>query len=194
MQQILVRKIFCYDPTFDDTYSRYQGYSKICLREEDPGISKNEEVLVPKKICKIYCSSLTRGKETAKEYTRYTNMDYEVISELNEIMFDLTALLSEEEFEKYGNNLARKRFIDNFIDDKLMESREEIKARIDVLLENAKGLPDGDYVLISHSFLMKILETYLKDPSLFNNPKILRKHFNSSKRTYNFGQGFDFDV
>ena len=189
MKKIVARKIFEYDPTFGGKYSRYYGYNLICSQKKSPRIIRPLLVGRPAKLSiPIYCSSLKRGKETALEF----GITIKPISELNEIKFSLKSLLTKAEFDKFGSNLVRKRFVEAFIKDELKEKRSEIKCRIDRIVKMLQDLSNGNYLLISHSFYTKVFEIYLKSPNLFDQPEIIRRYFNTTKKTYNFGEGFEF--
>ncbi|KKS77662.1 MAG: hypothetical protein UV74_C0013G0149 [Candidatus Woesebacteria bacterium GW2011_GWB1_43_14] len=197
MKKVFVRKIFPYDSTFDGEFSRYDGYDLITLRKLDPGISSHPDMELPesmKPVC-VFCSDLRRGKETAGEIAKNLDVGEVVpLDLLREVKFDIKKLLTREEFEKEGSNLVRQRFVSAFIDDALEESRDEIKARMDKFINQVRKLPGGNYLVIGHSFFMKILETYRREPNLFENPSKLVKHLDVAKRTYDYGRGFDFEV
>jgi len=144
-----------------------------------------------KPVC-IFCSDLKRGKETADELAMKLDVSEVVpLDLLREVKFDIKKLLTREEFEKEGSNLVRQRFVSAFIDDDLEESRKEIKLRIDQFLSMVKDLSDGTYLVIGHSFFMKILETYRREPDLFEKPGKLIDYLDPTKRTYGHGEGFD---
>jgi hypothetical protein len=191
MKNFLVRKIFEYDPTFDGRFSRYRGYDLITSQRRSP------EVLIKKKAVNlsglslpIFCSSLKRGKKTALLF----GSEIKSLDELKEVRFSLRSLVTEKEFKYFGSNLVRERFVKAFMADTLIDRRSVIKQELDRLLMKLKKLPTGSYLVISHSFKMKILEIYLQHPDLFQNPKLLRSYFNTYKKTYNFGEGFEFEL
>lgn len=196
MKKIIFRKIFPYDPTFSGKFTRYKGYSLITLQKESPSVEKNLIINCPSNIKKpIFCSSLKRGQETAKLVSK--QLDIEKIEKsdlLTEIMFDLKKLLTKEEFEKFGSDLVRKRFMESFIEDQLTESRKHIRQRIDKILNKIKKLNEDNYLLISHSFFMKIVQIYQKDNRLFDQPGLLGVYFDPNEKTFNFGEGFEFNL
>jgi len=195
MRKVFVRKVLEYDPTFSGKYSKYDGYTLIGLQKLDPGILKEKALSIPPRISSpVYFSSLRRAYETALNISRIKRVGFLPLKELNEIKFDLRKLVEKREYDKYGSNLVRERFIEAFIEDKLMEKRISIRRRIENILVRVGRLPDGNYVLISHSFFMKVLEIFLKDGSLFSNPKILRRYFNPTRKTFDYGKGFEFIV
>ena len=49
--------------------------------------------------------------------------------------------------------------------------------------------------MISHSFRLKIIEAYLKTQGrIMNDPKLIEKYIKNSKKTFDFGEGFDFEI
>jgi hypothetical protein len=194
VKNIKVRKIFKYDPTFNNTYSRYEGYSLITRQEIDPPVENSNIIENLESISSpIYCSNLLRGKQSAKIFAAGLNISKIIdIAELNEVLFDLTQLVSKEEFESEGSTLVRKRFIESFIDNALLESRDAIELRIKNIFRILSDLPENNYLLISHSFFMKLLQIYLNNSNLFEQPTILRQEFDCKKKTFDFGKGFDF--
>lgn len=195
MKKIFVRKIFPYDPTFNGKYSKYDGYKLIALQKNSPNINKIINIEPIELNSLIFTSPLKRAEETAGSISKKLKLNSIVIvKELSEVLFDLQNLVSKDEYEKFGSALVRKRFIEAFISDELEESRGKLEKRIKKLLKKIERLPDGNYLLISHSFFMKILQVYLKENKLFLEPEILRKEFNYRKKTFDFGKGFDFQM
>lgn len=196
MKRIFIRKIFPYDPTMGGMYSRYQGYCKSCLQITSPVITSEAKINLSGKISSpIFCSSLKRGCQTGEAVSQELGVSLiKQLSELNEIKFDLRQLLSEEEFNELGSDLVRKRFIEAFISDSLFESRDQIKQRMDYIINMMRELPEGNYLLISHSFFMKLLQVYLKSHRLFQQPEGLKQYFDPGVRTFVHGDGFVFEL
>jgi len=194
MKKIYIRKIFPYDPTFGGKYSKYEGYSRILKNIEEPSVIKPKKIKVAKGLNgPIFCSSSKRGIESARLYSQVLKLPYKVIYGLGEIKFSLEDLLSEKVYRVRGSNLVREMFINRFVNDTLPEKRKSIKQRLDKFLTRISHLKNGRYLAISHSFIMKLMETYLKEGELFNNPEILRKYFNFRLKTFEFGSGFEFE-
>jgi broad specificity phosphatase PhoE len=192
MKKIIVRKIFPYDPTFDGKYSKYEGYALITTQELDPGIISEIYIKVDKST-KIYASYLNRSRQTASAIGNTSGItNIGILKDLAEIKFDLKKLLRIDEYDKYGSILVRQRFVEDFINDDLMEKRVEIKKRIDRILTTLETAEETKILLISHSFFMKIMEVYLNNKDLFTKPRILKDFFDTNKRTFDNGTGFDF--
>ena len=186
MKRIKVRKTLGYDPTCGGRFSRYEGYDRIALGLEDPGILAGQKKLVTGDV-RVLCSPRKRARDSVM------GGKVETTHLLDEVMFDLSELVGEEEYVRCGSNLVRRRFVKAFENDELGEKRVEVKTRMERLLRRLKKEP-GEVLLVSHSFFMKILEIYLSHKKLFERPKILREYFNTDKKTYNFGEGFDFEL
>lgn len=193
MKNIYVRKIYPYDPSLGSIYSKYVGYSKVTSQLEDPGISSTIDEPLPDKIKMLFCSNTRRGIETAEHLNHKLKCKLVITKNLNEVLFDLQELLSEKEFREFGSELVRSRFIGSFVTNRLLESRSDIYRRISAILEMSMKT-EGDVVLVSHSFFMKIMRTYIYDTRLSQNPNIIREYFDPSKKTFEFGKGFDLSM
>lgn len=196
MKKIIVSKTLAYDPTFGGQYSRFDGYSLITLQQKSPKISSMTLLKTPKvKVNAIFCSPLRRGVQTAEIFGQVLNQGNIIeVEELKEVLFDLKSLVSENEFKEKGSTLVRQRFIDAFIQDQLLESRTRLKERAESLLQRIANLDGRTYLLISHSFFMKLLQIYLKNNNLFDQPELLQKYFDVTKKTFDHGDGFSFYV
>lgn len=195
MTNIYFKKILKYDPTFGDTYTKFDGYQIISTQEFDPDIEKiqEKEIKIPENLLfPVFTSSLKRGIQSAQ---RYFDKEYiTALDELKEIKFDLQSLLTKDEYEKYGSNLVRERFVEGFIKDSLLEKRHDIKKRI-IYMENLfSDLIDGSYLVISHSFFMKIFQIYSKNKNLFEKPELLIGLFDIKTKTFDFGDGFEIEL
>lgn len=195
MKQIFFRKIQPYDPTFGGKYSRYLGYGKITLQEDCPGIMHPTRFTnipsLPYDV--ILCSQLKRGMETAQAMITAKRQSIKTIPTLlcNEVLFQLSSLVTEAEFEAQGSSLVRERFITHFIQDMLREKRDSLKRRLDLLQKYLFDLPAANYLLISHSFFMKVAEAYFSDPDFFDTPEKIRLYIDPHEKTYPCGAGFD---
>lgn len=103
---------------------------------------------------------------------------------LNEIPFSLDSL----DEGTYSSTAARHKFLDDFIADKLIEKRAHIKARIMRVFDKYNG--KGKTVFITHTFLMKVIQTLLIYPDLFKSPRKLKNNFDTSKRLFDYCSSF----
>ena len=199
--RVEVIKIARYDPTFGGKYSKYEGYNLSASEQADPPIVSEActEIETSIKILQssvFFHSTLLRGKQTADCINSLRSAVLIKCPEIKEIPFSMIALLSEDEFVTNGSNLVRQRFTQAFIDDRLLEGRNEIKGRITKLLTVLDAMK-GEYAsvgLISHSFFMKILEGVVTDIPVFDVPEKVRDLIRYNQKTYPFGGGFKFEV
>ena len=192
MSTFYFRKTLEYDPTFNNKYDKYDGYTRIALQNVEPKIIPHQthKLDIPKDISMpVFSSPHKRARQTAKKY--FQVKDIEILEDLREIRFDMHTLLSKKEYQSKKSNFVRKRFIEAFISDELEESRDNIKTRLDFVINKLKKLEPANYLVISHSFFLKILECYLVEKDLFKNPMLFKKYFDPKCRTYDFGSGFD---
>ncbi len=125
----------------------------------------------------ILSSPQKRALQTARIIRRLflNNAKVKIDPKLNEIPFSLYGLGSET----YSSTAARTKFFDDFANNGLLEPHEHIQSRIKRILRNAKH---KDTLLVTHTFLMKILETLIKYPNLFEHPQKIKKNLNLNKR------------
>jgi len=188
MSKILVRKTLKYDPTFGGRFDAYTGYCVITSGEAEVGIEPGQYLRLPETISSVLHSPLLRAKETAQT-SGAENL--EQVKDLAEVRFELSKLLSREEYLQYGSNLVRERFLNAFEADLLAESRDELHDRVKRVVRLFKSKPDGVYAAVSHSFFMKILQGFFVSGDMFEKPLLLRRYLNPAEKTYNFGEGFD---
>lgn len=189
------RKILEYDPTFNGKFSKYEGYNVTTLQQENPDILLNQKNIldIPQNITlPVFSSPLIRAMGTASKYYHANNII--TLEDLSEIKFSLHSLLSESEYKNSGSTLVRERFVEAFISDSLIEKRLEIKSRMDILLNKFSLFKEGNYLLISHSFFMKVFQVYLENKNLFEDPSILKTRINPTRRLFEFGKGFEFSL
>jgi|SRR3989344_8656224 len=188
MKKITVRKIAKYILDFPGM-SRYESYDLIARQKYSPQIDGGRKS--DKVYDRIFASDLRRGKETAR---LYRSSGIEFLPELREVKFSLKNLMTKKEYEVHGSDLVRQRFVEAYVDNDLAEKRQNIKDRVVSVLKRLKRLPEGEYLLVSHSFFMKILEIYISKGDVFKKTDLLKKYLNPLKKTYNFQEGFEFEI
>ena len=193
--KVYFRKVFPYDPTFGGELGAYDGYRLIALKRRSPEAVRTVPGVIPKHAEFILASSQSRSRRTAVSYAASLPKATTVFTGLaREITFDLGKMASREKFRDQGSRVVRQRFIEAFIANTLVESRREIQDRLDRLVDRVQKLPAADnVVVISHSFLLKVLQSYLSDGRLFERPRILARHFDPALPTFAEGGGFDFE-
>lgn len=196
--KVSIVKIGKYDPTINDKYSRYHGYCLSTVQESNPSIISNwnfdSESINSNTKCSIFHSTLKRGTETAALlYSQHANLLIPT-PELNEIPFSLKKMVTSKEFEKHGSDIVRKRFVEFFIKDELLESRESIKQRIKDLFNKLNKSNLKQITCVSHSFIMKIIESIANKKDPFKYPETLIDFIPYNQKTYDFGKGFQIEI
>jgi len=187
MKKISVRKTAEYSPAIEGK-SRYESFDLIARQIYSPGILRG---IQGKSIYDvILASSLRRGRETASLYIGMAPT--ELLDDLREINFSLKSLLSESEYDKHGSDMVRERFVSAFVNDELIEKRSAIKRRLLRILGKLGAMKSGNYLVISHSFFMKLIDIYIYRGDVFREPGLLERYFNTHEKTYNFQEGFEF--
>ena len=195
MKKIFVQKTLKYDPTEYGKYSLYQGYCSSAVQKSNPAICEDIIPHLSSTPTRIFSSPLLRAKQTTLFFQKKYNVKkIEIVAELSEVIFDLKKLVSETEFEQQGSFLVRKRFIESFKKDTLAESRYHIQSRLRKVITMFELLPQGFYLVVTHSFFMKLMEIYMKEKDIFENPDLITKFFDVKRRTYEFGEGFSFTL
>ena len=189
----IVIKTSKYSPIMKRNQSLYEGYCNSTLQMSDPPAT--QPIVLPVEILKhkfekILCSPLCRAQQTAKKLGK----NIVVIPELKEVVFDLSQLVTPEEFAEQGSVIVRKRFVAAFIADTLTESRQQLQERIHGVMRILTLHKSGNNIAVSHSFFMKILEAELKGLQPFHKPSVIKKLITPQKRTYSFGSGFQFTL
>ena len=183
--KIYFRKTFEYDPQINGL-SKYESYDRVVRQTYSPEIvtpQSHENFDLP-----TLCSNLKRCIQTAEIISsgRIT-----ILNELREIKFSMHGLLSEKEYEEFGSNMVRERFIQAFINDSLLEKRIEIQKRMKRVIKLiTKG--SNDKLVVSHSFAMKIFEAFfLHKKDIFTNSSLISEFIFPQTKTYGFGEGFE---
>lgn len=179
-----------YDPRVTAHQTKFDGYRLTALRRQDPRITPIK--VVTQNIPRVFCSSSARARQTAYSFTKQQPVETAL---LDEVLFDLARLVSVEEYDAFGSSLVRERFIESFIADNLLESRQQLRERILKLLCMLHSSHTDSAMCFSHSFYMKILEAYvLSDYTLFEQPEALRNYISTRQPTYPYGKGFTLKI
>lgn len=137
-----------------------------------PSILTINEFEILKNYKKLVCSPQLRAIQTASLINNKLIID----GDLNEIPFSVDGL----DNSNFSSTEIRKKFLKNFRNNTLLESHNSIKKRIDRIFKKY----DDKTLCITHTFFMKIVLEYSKNPLLFKNIKQL--NFDPSKRLFNY--------
>lgn len=138
----------------------------------------------------VFSSPLRRGLSSAS----YLAQHVVALDQLREVRFDLTQLVTKQEYMLYGSNLVRGRFVKAFIADTLLEKRQMIIGRVRKLLLYLYSLHTNEIVCVSHSFFMKIIEAHTKGCDLLQYPEKIADFIQPNTKTYPFGEGFVYTL
>lgn len=189
MKVVIVRKVAKYDPVVVGM-SKYESYDLITRRKCSVGIVGGQMIKEKFKFDLIVSSDLKRAKETAKLYSKQGGSS--LLQELREVKFSLKDLVTEDEYEKNGSIAVRRKFVEKFVEDKLLESREDIKRRLVRFSNILRERGEKKILVISHSFLMKMMEAYFKfGYDVFKYPETLAMFIKPNRKTYDFMKGFE---
>ncbi|PIR92794.1 hypothetical protein COT99_04175 [Candidatus Falkowbacteria bacterium CG10_big_fil_rev_8_21_14_0_10_43_10] len=185
----------------------YDSFDLISQGKSSAPLGKNAKKIISKhnfpfninKIKKIYTARRGQTVETAKLIIRIKQLsDVKVIrlSCLNGVKFSMPQLISKKEFDnlEYQEAIkrARQEFAAKLYNNQLLESFDSVRRRLKEFLYLVNK--DGEEVLfISHSFYMRILEVYLKQPKALDDINFFIKSFNPGKRPYIPLDGFSFN-
>lgn len=182
-------KTLPYDVTDNGKLSVYDGYVMSTKMLSNPGIKHAS--YVPRTHAggiEVFTSTSRRTQETAEILFA---SDYRRTGLLNEVGFDLSALINKREFTQGYSAAVRDRFCRYFINDNLCEKHTRLCQRIERVLEILQKNESKEIYCVSHSFYMKIIEAYIDtDRSLFIHPQLIRNYILINEPTYQYGKGF----
>ncbi len=164
-------------------------YAGLAAQRISPPLLPNSQDYILKHVKKgdlkdvklILSSPQKRAIQTAEIIRRQflKNTLIRVDSDLNEVPFSLEGLDSKT----YSSTIARTKFLQDFVNNTLLESTKSIKARIKSIFKKAER---ADTLLVTHTFLMKILETFVEFPDLFESTQKLRRNFTANRRLFDY--------
>ena len=164
-------------------------YADLAAQRISPPLLPNPQAYILKHVKKgdlkdvklLLSSPQKRAIQTARIIRRLflKNTLIRVDADLNEVPFSLDNLDSKA----YSSTIARTKFLQDFANNTLLESRKSIKARIRSIFKKAEC---ADTLLVTHTFLMKILETFVKFRDLFDSPQKLRRNFTVNRRLFDY--------
>ncbi len=175
-----------------------ESFDAVAKKEIDVPLRDDARIIFennfPKGIYgEVFCSPRLRSKQTA----RFLTKNPKSLAFLSEVSYSMGDFITQKVFfDKYNvPNLTRTRvaFVNALIKNKLQESYLEVILRVKKVLEKAIS-SDYDQIFISHGFFLKIIEAYIKDPSIEYIPSNLLKYFDGKKETFHFCEGFNAKI
>ena len=181
-------------------HNLYESFNVVATRKKDISLRRDSSEYflrnIPKVVFSIdlvFCSPTKRSIKTAKFITSKP----QVFHELYEVFYSMNNFINEVEFfdadKKPNVQKARTGFVQGLINNRLQESYGQAIRRVEDILKILEQVTDGKVVVVTHGFFLKIIEAYIKDKSIKNNPRRLLKYFDGKKETFKFCEGFVVD-
>lgn len=152
----------------------YRDYSKLSLeqltalgkQEVDPHIAPIVEYKGPslENVECVYIAESTRCKETADAVMKDIPL-VEVHADklFNEVPFDLSKLVTQQEFDEHKMAIVRQRIFDSIIHGKEgVESLESIYQRTIAIEQLLAGVSCEHILCVTHGFLMRFLDMHFR--------------------------------
>lgn len=179
-----------------DNYDIYDSFDLVASREANVSIIHPVINFIRpqlwseiKNIKTIFCSPIKRSKQTAK----LVGENYKTIPELYEVKYSMKQFITKKDFYKHDKlnvTNARESFVKSLMEDNLTESYSEVIKRVEKLLLLINEVKEEKVLVFSHGFFLKIIEAYIRDESISNDPQKLLLYFDGKHETFKFGEGF----
>lgn len=176
--------------------SLYQSFNSVATGTIDVDVSDGAAEYfnqhlgeMVKGVQKVYCSPRLSSRRTAK----LSGLSPVVLTELKEVSYSMSDFISEQEFfidDRPQVDTARQLFVKALVQDKLSEKYGEIMSRTQRVLNLLKQENAEKVLIISHGFILKIIEAVIRDPLVASQPELLLKYFDGKHETFGFCQGF----
>ncbi len=165
-------------PKHEDEFSYARD---VLLQKIDPSSSANACLDL---IGTIYHSPRKRVSETLTKSEHNNLVQHDT---LNEIVFDLGKVMSENDWILNGSNSVRSSFLKLFLEDKLKKKRCDIWKSFEQLLEDIEE--NSVTKCVSHSFTMTLLEAYVAtEKKVANEPSLINEFIDIEKKRFGFGE------
>jgi broad specificity phosphatase PhoE len=174
----------------------YQSFNLVARKVLSPPIQENKIDNISRRLLYtlkdtqvVFSSAQKRSIDTAK----LIGKNVKVLDVLKEVEYFMEDFITEEEFYENGVanvQKARTAFVHGFIENKLQEKYVDVISRIEILLSILYNVPEDKVVLFSHGFYLKIIEAYIKEPEIKDNPNNLLSYFDGKSETFKFCEGF----
>lgn len=181
-------------PPFDDYNSlSLDELTRLARQKIDPSIdpSKIDSRLVgadffERKYDELFVSSSRRTHDTAIELGKKIDLPRIIeLKELNEILFDPSQLVTEQEYEREKLAAIRRKLFESLAKDSNIEPGKKVIERL-ISLDKTFHSSDAESVLvITHGFFMRYLDIFYRQKSHIFNEKALNQAVN-----YDYASGF----
>jgi broad specificity phosphatase PhoE len=160
----------------------------------DELLSKNTQLM--RSLCEpltIYHSPSKRTRQTANYFKKILKVNSsEQLSELNEIMFDPSQLITEKEFAKKGMPAIREGLFRALIEDSNKETLESILNRIQKLENILRTSSAENILVITHGFFLRLIDLYFSGKA--KHEKDFSMNLLQTATNYSYANGFTFTV
>lgn len=199
-KEIIFLRPFDYDYRIGK-HDLYDSFDLVAKKLENPSIRPvvAEQVypLSPTQLKQsevIYTSAANRTCETA---TLFTSSSI-IVPELDEIDYQMSDFISKEDFflsdGKPDVNKARRLFFQALTDNKLTEKFPSILNRVKHVLEVIKQTDAEHIAVFTHGFLLAVIEGYIQDQSIEEDPHNLLTIYDGSAIPHRFLEGFSVKI
>lgn len=177
----------------------YESFDAVAKKKIDVSLRNDARIVFKKNFPRgtykeVFCSPRLRSKQTARFLTKNPKQ----LSILSEVYYGMGDFITQGDFlgKDHIPNVMRARtaFVNALIENKLGESYKNVINRVKKVLKKASK-SELNQIFISHGFFLKIIEAYIKDPSIEHAPSNLLKYFDGKGETFHFCEGFkvEFD-
>lgn len=175
----------------------YHSFDLVAKKIVDPplksGARKYFDRNVPKGVYRsnqVYTSKDQRAIQTGQ----FVNGNTKTLNLLKEVRYSMSNFISEQDFYGLDNkpqtDKARKAFVSALVGNHLEEGYNNLFKRIKILIKYISKEDFESVTIITHGFLLKIIEAYLRDPEVAKNPVRLLSYFSGESQTFSFCEGF----
>lgn len=141
---------------------------------------------------------LSAEDERCVETAKLVGRPYKLLSDLREIGYKMEDFITKADFyDSRGRprvGEARKLFVEALIDGRLSEGLGEAVGRIEAVMKTLREERFGKATVVTHSFFLKLVEVYLKDAAVKNDPSVIARHVKGKGEFYKFFGGFEVNL
>jgi len=185
-------------PPYDD-YNKLSldQLNDLALQNIDPSINKtivrkriSSNVLLNEAFDIAYISPSVRTVETARIINQHTEIkNTEILDELKEIVFTPKNLVDKKRYKQSGLQAVREGLFEALENGSNTENLQDIVTRISRLENKIISTTHSSVLIITHGFLLRILQLYFKQPKKIINAKSLNEAVN-----YDYVSGFSVSI